>query len=162
MQVKMENYVLNFNTEYYQFYLLDSKTKAKTDADDFWNPEADKRRLAIGEGLLGITISTYGDVVMDLRLLLSKPKPIVDATHVVEASIKMPSGILQIKNCTAYETKFELPIEKGTYRVRVTTQKIIHSSFVDGKTVEEFVDNYIVEMWKNRFAKPQILKAITN
>lgn len=156
----MENYVLNFSTEYYQFYLLDSKTKAKTDADDFWCLDADKRRLAIGEGLLGVTITTYGDVVMTLRILLGKPQVLVDATHVVEASIRMPSGILQIKNCTAYATQFELPIEKGTYRVRVTTQKIIYSSFVNGKTVDDLVDDYIIDMWKSNFTKPKILKVL--
>jgi hypothetical protein len=155
----MEIYPLHFSTEYYQFYILDSKTKAQTDADDFWCPEADKRRLAIGEGLLGVTIMTYENVTGYLSILLKKPDDIlIDAKHIVEASIRIPSGILQIKNCTAYETQFELPIEKGTYRVRITTQKILHSKWEDGQSIKEFVDDYVIEMWRSNFAKPVVLK----
>ncbi len=156
----METYNLDFSSEYYQFYILDAETKAKTDADDFWCPAADKRRLAIGEGLLGVTITTYGDVTGRLSILLNKPADfLVDAKHIVEASIRIPSGILQIKNCTAYDTQLELPVEKGTYRVRITTQKIIHVAWIESKPVEEFVDDYVIEMWQNNFAKPKIMKA---
>lgn len=156
----MEVYPLHFSSEYYQFYILDSKTKATTDADDFWCPDADKRRLAIGEGLFGVTIMTYGNVTGYLSILLKKPDNfLTDAKHIVEASIRIPSGILQIKNCTAYETQFELPIEKGTYRVRITTQKILHSKWENGQSVEKFVDDTVIEMWKSNFAKPIVLKA---
>jgi hypothetical protein len=158
----METYSLDFSSEYYQFYILDAETKGQTDADDFWCPDADKRRLAIGEGLLGVTTTTYGDVTGRLSILFNKPKDfIIDARHIVEASIRIPSGLLQIKNCTSYHTQLELPVEKGTYRVRITTQKIVHAAWVEGKSVEEFVDDYVIEMWKSRFAKPKILKAFT-
>lgn len=154
--MEVHSFMFSFSTEYYQFYILDSKTKAKTDADDFWCPDADKRRLAIGEGLLGVTTTTYGDVIGGLRLLLKKPENLlIDAKHIIEASIKIPSGVLQIKNCTAYETKLELPVEKGTYRIRITTQSCVHVT----DKVEENEDHYIIEMWKSNFAKPQILKA---
>jgi hypothetical protein len=155
----MESFLFNFSSEYYQFYILDSKTNAKTDAVDFWCPDADKRRLAIGEGLLGVTITTYGDVVGSLCILQNKPTDfLIDAKHIVEASIRIPSSILQIKNCTAYETQFELPIQKGTYRVRITTQKTTNITREEGKSVEAFIDYYVIEMWKSNYAKPQILK----
>lgn len=158
----MEAYVLAFSTEYYQFYILDAETKAQTDAADFWCPDADKRRLAIGEGLLGVTTTTYGDVVVSVSVLLNKPKDfVVGARHIVEASIRLPSGLLQIKNCTSYQTQLELPVEKGTYRVRITTQKMIHVVWLEDKSIEKPVDDYVIEMWKSNFAKPKILKVFS-
>jgi hypothetical protein len=87
--------------------------------------------------------------------LLKKPALIViDVKHIVEASIRIPSSVLQIKNCTCYETQLEVPVEKGTYRVRITTQKMECSSSEGSK----WVDQYVIEMWKSNYAKPVILK----
>jgi hypothetical protein len=149
----MEKYDFNFNSEYYQFYVLDAQTKASTDATDFWCPEADARRLAIGEGLLGVTIATYGGARGSLLIKTQKPDAKLTADHIVEASIRIPSGILQIKNCTGYETQLEVKITKGTYRIRISSH---HLSSVNGDEGEDF---YTLEMWQSRFAKPVILKA---
>lgn len=53
-----------------------------------------------------------------------------------------------------------MPIEKGTYRVRITTREITHSSFENGQTLEVPIDEYIIEMWKSNFVKPKVLKAL--
>ena len=58
----MEQHKLSFFTEYYQFYILDSESEGKTDAPDFWNDEAGTRRLAIGEGLRGVTVAKYAEI----------------------------------------------------------------------------------------------------
>jgi hypothetical protein len=149
----MESFGFSFSTEYYQFYILDSKTKAKTDAENFWCTEADERRLAIGDGLLGVTIATYGKASVELLIRLNSPETIMEADHIVEASIRMPSGLLQVKNCTAYENQFELPISKGTYRVRISSHNLKN---IGANKIE---DCYTIEMWKNNFTKPQILKS---
>jgi hypothetical protein len=148
-------YPLNFWSEYYQFYILDSKTTATTDANDFWCPDAEPRRLAIGEGLLGVTIGTYGNVKGELRILTQKPELDTSADHVVEVSMRLPSGLLEVRDCTGYETQLAIPLSKSTYRIRI-------SSFNLG-TIEndEGQDFYIVEIWKNRFAKPTILKSLS-
>ncbi len=150
----MEVYLLNFSTEYYQFYILYSKTTVTTDADDYWCPDADKRRLASGEGLLGVTIATYGNVKGELQILTQKTELDKSADHVVEASIRLSSGLLEVKNCTGYETQLTIPLSKTTYRIRISSYNL---GSVEG---DEGNDFYTIEMWKNRYAKPQISKAM--
>jgi hypothetical protein len=149
----MATYSLDFYSEYYQFYILDSETKATTDANDFWCPDADKRRLAIGEGLLGVTIGTYGDVRGEIRILAQKPELDSVADHVVEASIRFTSGLLEVRDCTGYETQLAIPLSKTTYRIRISSHNL--GSVKD----DEGDDHYTIEIWKMRFAKPRILKA---
>jgi hypothetical protein len=152
----MEKHSLNFSSEYYQFYILDSKTTAQTDANDFWCPDAGTRRLAIGEGLLGVTIATYGNVKGEIHILTQKPELDKTADHVVEASIKLSSGILEVKDCTGYETQLAINLPKTTYRIRISSHNL--GSVKD----DEGQDFYTLEIWKSRFAKPAILKAFVN
>jgi hypothetical protein len=148
----MAVYPLDFFSEYYQFYILDSKTTAATDAPDFWCPDAEPRRLAIGEGLLGVTIGTYGKVKGELRILTQKPDLDTSAEHVVEVSMRLPSGILEVRDCTGYEIQLAIPLPKTTYRLRISSHNLGSIENDEGK------DFYIVEIWKSRFSKPTILK----
>jgi hypothetical protein len=150
----MRHFILDFSTEYHQFYILDSSTKAQTDADDFWCPEADARRLAIGEDLLGITIGSYGTVRGELRIWDKASEPYSTADHAVEASIRFPSGVLEVKNCTGYVTQLSIPLEKAAYRLRISS---FYLDTVQGDVGKDF---YILEMWKGRFAKPKVLKKL--
>jgi hypothetical protein len=150
----MDVYPLHFPSEYYQFYILDSKTKATTDTNDFWCPDADKRRLAIGEGLLGVTIGTYGTVRSEIRILTEKPAFDTSADHIIEASLRLPSGILEVKDCTGYETQWTISLPKTTYRIRISSYKL---GSIQGDVGE---DQYTIEIWKSRFANPQILKVL--
>ncbi len=148
----MEQHNLSFFTEYYQFYILDSETQATTDAPDFWNDEAGNRKLAIGEGLLGVTVAKYEEIKVEVRVLSSEPSEDVDADHIVETSLNLPSGILQIKDCTSYDTVLELNLEKETYRVRISSFKLWTVENDKGD------DYYVVEIWKSEFAETKILK----
>jgi hypothetical protein len=149
-------YELSFFTEYYQFYILDSASPAKTDADDFWNAEANKRRLAIGVGILGITVAKYAEIQVEIRVLTEKSTEYRDADHIVEASLQLPSGILKVQNCSSFETQLEIPLDKGVYRIRV-------SSFKIKNVVNDIGDDfYIIDIWKSRFSKPKILKDFEN
>jgi hypothetical protein len=147
----MQAYNLSFFTEYYQFYILDSETKSQTDGPDFWNDEAGENRLAVVEGLLGVTVGKYAEINVEVRVLEEKPQIFDYPDHVVEASLRLPSGILQIKDCTAYDTELELNLEKGCYRVRVSSFKLYTLQNDQGD------DYYLVEIWKSRFAKPKVL-----
>lgn len=50
----MEKYIFEIPIENNRFYILDARMQEKIDADDLWDADADKRRLAICEGLLGV------------------------------------------------------------------------------------------------------------
>ena len=152
----MEVFPLSFSTEYYQFYILDAQSEMETDADDFWCPDADKRRLAIGKDILGVNIATYGNVRGEIRNLTNKPELDKLADHVVEASLRFSSGILQVRDCTGSEIQLAIPLSITTFRIRISSYNL---GSVEG---DEGDDYYIVEIWKSRFAKPVILKAYTS
>ncbi len=151
----MKSYNLNFSSEYYQFYILDSQSEGKTDAPDFWNDEAGERKLAIGDGILGVTIATYGNVNANVHVLDKKPQENIDANHIVEASINFISGKLEIRDCTNYEIQLEIELEKTDYRIRI-------SSFgLETVINDEGKDYYEIEIWKSKFAKPKLIKKYT-
>ncbi len=148
----MQQYDLAFLTEYYQFYILDSQSAGKTDAPDFWCDIAGERRLAIGEGIFGVTIATYGQVSGELRILDKQPMEDLEADHIIEASLKFPSGKLEIRDCTGYETQLAINLDKDDYRIRI-------SSFdLDSVKTEIDNDKYIVEIWKSEFEAPKLIK----
>ncbi|MFM2267035.1 MAG: hypothetical protein RL757_476 [Bacteroidota bacterium] len=143
---------LFFFTEYYQFYICDAATKGETDAPDFWNNDSNKRRLAIGEGILGVTVAKYDKIKVTLNVLEAKPLENKNADHSVEVSLRLDSGILKVRDCTAFDEILTLSLEKGTYRIRIDSfelQKVVN---------DEGDDYYVVQIWKSRFAKPKILK----
>ena len=148
----METYNLDFSSEYYQFYILDAQSKGETDAPDFWCPDADKRRLAIGEGLLGVTIATYGGVRGEIRILDNKPELLPNADHIVEASIRFISGLLEVRDCTGYELQLAIPLSKTAYRIRISSHNLGSAHNDEGD------DSYTIDIWKSRFSKPKILK----
>jgi hypothetical protein len=148
----MKTHQLKFSSEYYQFYILDSQSEGKIDAPDFWNDEAGERKLAIGEGILGVTIATYGNVNAELKILDKKPIENKKASHSIEASLKVPSGKLQIKDCTGYDTQLEIDLDKTDYRIRISSFNL--ETVVD----DEGNDYYEIEVWKGKFTKPKLIK----
>jgi hypothetical protein len=148
----MKTYNLKFSSEYYQFYILDTQSEGKTDAPDFWNDKAGERKLAIGDGILGVTIATYGNVNGEIRILDKKPTQNKEASHIIEASLKVSSGKLQIRDCTGYDIQLEIELEKTDYRIRI-------SSFgLETVINDEGKDYYEIEIWKSKFAKPKLIK----
>jgi hypothetical protein len=143
---------LSFFTEYYQFYIQDSQTTSATDDAKFWNDEAGENRLAVLEGLLGVTVGKYAEIKVNVLVLDEKPLLNDDAEHVVEASLNLPSGILQVKCCTNFETQLELNLKKGTYKIRISSFKLSTIANDEGD------DFYVVEVWRGRAAKTKILK----
>ncbi len=52
-------YKLSIFTHYGQFYIADKDASGDTGNQDFWNSEAFNDRLAIDEGILGVSIENY-------------------------------------------------------------------------------------------------------
>ncbi len=143
----IEHHHLSFFTEYYQFYILDSETQAQTDAPDFWNDQAGQRKLAISEGLLGVTVAKYAEIKVEIRVLSAEPTEDTEADHIVETSLNLPSGLLQVKDCTNYDTMLELNLEKRPYRIRISSFKLWTVKGDEGD------DYYVVEIWKCDFSE---------
>ncbi len=145
-------YPLYFFTEYYQFYILDSETTASTDANDFWSPEAERLRLAISEGLLGVTVAKYAKIKVSFKVLKKSPSLKTKADHIVETSLNIPSGHLEIRDCSAYDIILGLDLQKTNYQIRVSSFKLDTVQNDSGK------DYYVVEIWPGKIQETKLIK----
>lgn len=145
-----------FRTSYSQFYIYDKDSPAATDSNDFWTEDAHTSRLAIEDGILGISIETYSYVKASIEILQHRNKQIelTNYNHVVEASLEIKSGILQVLDCPNSAVELELTIESGFYRAR------IYSANLDSVTDEdqEADDFYLIELWPEKPSPRKVLK----
>ncbi len=153
----MDKHKLKFFTEYYQFYILDKDSKAATDSDNFWNPQAGIDKIAVENGLLGITVGKYGEIDVEINVLETQNnlRDFGEFEHVVEASIDVSSGILQIKNCTNFDLELELNLTPGTYAVRSYSAKL---SSIGNDSGEDY---YVIEIWASDKIERKVLKQFT-
>jgi hypothetical protein len=149
-----EKYNLKFFTEYYQFYILDKDSKAATDSDKFWTPQASADRMAVEEGLLGITVGKYAEIDVEVNVLESQnnERNFDEFEHIAEASIDVTSGVLQIKNCTGFNIELELNLTPRTYTVRCYS---VNLSSIKNDVGEDF---YVIEIWASERIERKVLK----
>jgi len=148
--------LLRFTSSYCQFYICDKDSPRATDSNDFWTEEAQDSRLAVEEGILGIGTESYTYINAEISILAQCP----DSTdlekydHVVEASLKISSGIIQVLNCPDSTLEFEKQIIPGDYRVQVRSQGLetVEDEF------EEADDKYLVLIWSEIYSSRKIVK----
>jgi hypothetical protein len=146
---------LKFATDYRQFYLNDKNANGNTGSENFWSESAFADKLAIEDGVLGIGIENdEGKVECEFEILNSKSliDNFTDFDHVVEASLKIHSGILQIIDCPNSEVEMETEIDNGEYRVRV------YSINLNTAYEENPKDSYKIEIWKEAYSDRKVLK----
>lgn len=146
---------LKFTTDYGQFYINDKNATGNTGSENFWTNQAFTDKLAVEDGILGVAIANdEGKVECEFEILDSKSliKDFSGFDHVVEASIKIHSQILQILDCPNSEIEIEIEIENDEYRVRVYSINL--ASAYD----EIPADNYKIEMWKEVYSERNVLK----
>lgn len=146
---------LNFTTDYGQFYLNDKEPNGETNSDYFWTDKAFEDKLAVEDGILGIAIGNQEGIVNCEFEILQTKSTITDfdnCDHIVEGSLKIHSGELQIIDCPFSSIELETKIENGEYRVR------IYSYNLESAETEEPKDFYKIEMWKEKFKERTLLK----
>ena len=150
----MELHKLEFWTSHHQFYLADKSSPFRTDSDDFWTTEASNDKLAIEEGILGIGTECYGPVKGDFVVLKVEPEEndFGSYDHVVEGSIELKSGVLQVFPCAVNEPVLELSVAPRTYRVRIYSSNL---TTVEGDAGDDY---YRVRMWPGEAGKRKVLK----
>lgn len=149
---------LDFTTGYGQFYLND-KDEGDTGSPDFWTNEAFNDKLAVEKGVLGISLeNSEGIVKAELEILNSKSliSDFSEFDHVVEASLEINTGFLQINDCPFSLLVLEKKIEKGNYRVRIYYKNL---GTAYNENPEDF---YKIEMWKDSFLERTVLKRCKN
>jgi hypothetical protein len=147
-------YQLQFFTEYYQFYIRDKHTKASTDSDGFWTAKASEDKMAVEDGLLGISVAKYAEIRVQVNLHTQVPAFDLDENydHIVEAAINISTGIIQIANCTSNEIELELNVAPGIYTVRTSSGNL--------KTVkgDEGDDYYVIDIYPSDKKERTVLK----
>jgi hypothetical protein len=150
----MNRYRLDFWTTHHQFYIADKFSPFRTDSDDFWTKEATSDRLAIEEGILGIGTECYGPVKGDLQVLEAEPTEtnFDNYDHVVEGSLDVKSGVLQVFPCLEKTPVVELHLSPGLYRIRV------YSLNLDSVNDDAGDDFYEVRIWPMHHMPRKVLK----
>ena len=146
---------LKFTTDYRQFYVNDKNANGNTSSDNFWTDQAFEDKLAVEDGVLGIGIAnSEGLVDCTFEILNSKSSnnDFSEFDHVVEASLKIHSGVLQVIDCPFSEIEMEIKIEPGDYRIRV------YSCNLKSAYNENPKDFYKIEIWKEVFSNRVVLK----
>lgn len=150
-------YSFNFYTEYHQFYISDAKSLKETNAKSFWSKEACEDRIAHMRDIVGIQTASYGNIKGELEIL-DREKAIVDIDlydHIVEVSIEINSGSLQILDCPSSNIEKEIKLIPGIYRMRVYSKNL--------ETLDnEGSDFYRIELWIDKKQEEKtILKRYT-
>lgn len=79
-----------------------------------------------------------------------------NADHIVEASIQIKSGILEIQNCPLSTVIHTVALENGNYRVRVSSYNLDEAH--QGIDDQIPIDRYRIEIWKESFSARRVLK----
>lgn len=149
---------LKFTTDYGQFYISDKNAKGNTGSESFWTDEAFADKLAIEDGIIGVGIANdEGIVNCEFEILDSESliKDFAEFDHIVEASINIHSGNLQVLDCPNSEIEIETEIENGEYRIRVYSLNL-ETAFNENPN-----DCYKIEMWKEVYSTRNVLKRYT-
>ncbi|MDH7971288.1 hypothetical protein QH494_03770 [Sphingomonas sp. AR_OL41] len=138
--------------DYFQFYLWDQGKQP--DAPTDYTEEDTGRRIKAAPFV--VVIQPARNMVVPVEVGVTDIPPVLatdDWDHVAEASIDLPSGRLEIHECTGGSIDV-LPVSPGTYRVRAYFGGLDTLSD-DGL---EGDDQYRILLWPAPFAPIAILK----
>lgn len=159
----MKAQIFKFYTQYNQFYVADKNAAGNTGSFNFWSDKAFSDRLALENGIIGVSTQSYGNIKGEIEAL-EKPNPTIDYSkydHIVEGGIDIKSGELQILNSPDSNIELTLNVNPGKYRVRVYSSNL---RSVKENDEPHYTDNdyYRIELWKNDDMKRKVLKQYEN
>lgn len=138
--------------DYHQFYLWDPE-RDPNPALDYDNEDV-ARRIKTGPHIVVIQPERNMLVPVELEIVDRAPGPALDGwDHVAEASLDLPSGRLEIHECTGGSIDI-LQVVPGTYRVRAYFGALgtLSENALDGD------DHYRLVLWPAPAADITILK----
>lgn len=145
-------YTYSIFADYHQFYLWDRDTSpgAPTDYTD-----ADiERRIKTAPNVVVVQPERNMDVPVTLEVFAMEPETDFDEwDHVAEASLELPSGHLEIRECTGGSIG-RIDLSPGTYRVRAYFGALseLSEDGLEGK------DHYRLVLWPEVFSPVEVLK----
>ncbi|WP_375465358.1 hypothetical protein [uncultured Methylobacterium sp.] len=138
--------------DYHQFYLWDHEASPLAPTD--YTEEDTVRRIKTGPSVVVIQPERNMDVPVEIEVVDRPPDLDLSAwDHVAEASLDLPSGRLEIHECTGGSVDV-LSVPAGTYRVRAYHGRLgtLSEDRLDGD------DHYRIVLWPAPFAEVAVLK----
>lgn len=138
--------------DYFQFYLRDEGERPEAPID--YTEEDVGRRIKAAPFVIVVQPVRNMTVPVEVEVGDAPPGALLDGwDHVAEASIELPSGRLEIHECTG-ESIDILSISPGTYRARAYFGGLdtLSPDRLDGD------DRYRIVMWPAPFAPVEVLK----
>jgi len=152
-----------FETSYNQFYII-NPFKDHGDKSDLWSDENYNNRIAVLDGFIALRTASYGNIDLEV-LVLENENTSFDINkydHIVEASIKVENGKLEIVDCPDSDTIIEIRLNDTNYRVRLYSKDIIDVDVDVDVDEDEGGDSYKIEIWPADFADLKIIKSISS
>ncbi|GBU19262.1 MULTISPECIES: hypothetical protein [Methylobacterium] len=138
--------------DYHQFYLWDRG--AAPDTSLIFKPEDVERRIKVEDHLFVVQPERNMEVPVEIEIVSAAPDPALDPwDHVAEGSLALPSGQLEIHECTGGSIDV-IDLAPDTYRVRVCFAGLdtLSEDRLDGD------DRYRIVLWPAPFAGIEVLK----
>lgn len=151
----MTSHPFTLFADYHQFYLQDES--AEGDLSMAWTEEAERRRLAVAPGAVGIGTARAMDVPVTLEIHTQAPPPAPAAFElVVECALQVDSGRIVVAGCTDYfPDAARVAVAPGSYRVRACHAGLdtVSADELDGD------DRYLVQLWPAPPIEPTVVRS---
>jgi hypothetical protein len=149
-------YTLDFLTQHGQFYLTSDKAQGLDSNAIKWTHDDFTSKIAFAKNALIIFPQCYGHVRGELSILKTEVEDtdFEKYDHVVEGSIDVNSGELQLLDCPSSSIELDIKLLPGTYRLRIYMSNL-ESTFIDD---QEGNDYYKMEMWLDSNKERRVLK----
>ncbi|WP_431609237.1 hypothetical protein [Chryseobacterium sp. 'Rf worker isolate 10'] len=151
----------NFDTQYNQFYISsvgkDFNADEKKDMSSF--TEDMNRRLGIEKNALIVFTESYGKIRGDIQVLenASINSDYRNYDHIVEGSINIESGVLQLLDSPHSHIELSINVDPGRYKVRVYSSNLSSVKETDLPHSTD-KDYYHIELWKNDNMETKVIK----
>lgn len=148
----MKAYDLTIFADYFQFYLWDAGVRPGAPVD--YVEEDLIRRVKVEENVVVVQPVRNMDVPVRIELHDADPGcDLDDWDHVVECSLHLPTGQLQVHECTG-EARLDLAVAAGVYRVRALFAGLdtLLESGLEGD------DRYVVALWPGDATPLRVVK----
>ncbi len=145
---------LQIFADYRQFYIWDPEASGQMAPED-WTDGDVQARAKVTDHVFVVCPLRNMEIPFTLEIHEAEPRfHMAEWNHIVEASIEIPSGRIEVHECTG-GSHAELSVELGTYRVRALYKGLgtITEDGLDGN------DSYTLTMWRDVPQNFRVLKS---
>ena len=145
---------LEVSADYHQFYVWDPVASEQKAPED-WSDEDVQVRAKVTDHVFVLCPARNTTVPFTLEIHESEPEfQAAEWDHIVHASIKVPSGRVEVHECTG-GSHAELSVAPGIFRLRALYKALdsITEDQLGGR------DSYVIALWPGEYTPLRVLKS---